>query len=37
MIDILTYMVAGVSVVGLVLLAYLLIQIYSTDTYTRDE
>jgi hypothetical protein len=37
MIDLLTYMVAGVSVVGLALLLYLLKQIYSSNSPYRDD
>ena len=38
MIDLLTYMVAGVSAVGAILLVYLVIQIYSSNSpYRSDE
>lgn len=38
MLDILTYMIAGVSAVGLALLLYLLKQIYSSNSpYTNNE
>jgi hypothetical protein len=38
MIDLLTYMIAGVSAVGLVLLVYLVKQIYSSNSpYTNHD
>jgi len=37
MIDFLTYMVGTVAAIGLVLLVYLVFQIYHTDTYTRED
>jgi len=38
MIDLLTYMIAGVSAVGLVLLVYLVKQIYSSNSpYTNND
>jgi hypothetical protein len=37
MIDLLTYMVAGVGAVGGVLLVYLVIQIYSSNSPYRDD
>ncbi len=37
MIDLLTYMVGTVAAIGFALLVYLVFQIYSSDTYTREE
>ena len=37
MIDFLTYMVAGVSIIGTVLLIYLVIQIYSSHSPYRSD
>lgn len=37
MIDLLTYMVAGVSLIGTFLLLYLVIQIYSSNSPYRPE
>jgi hypothetical protein len=37
MIDLLTYMVAGVGIVGCALLIYLVVQIYSPENPYRKE
>lgn len=37
MIDLLTYMVAGVSIIGTILLVYLVIQIHSSHSPYRSD